>query len=51
MDEYSTAEIHAATGWPLNVWYDKDVVVNVEDLNQTQSTSWTLKMIIPSDEE
>ena len=51
MDEYSTAEIHAATGWPLNVWYDKDVVVNVEDQNQTQSTSWTLKMIIPSDEE
>lgn len=51
MDEYSTAEIHAATGWPLNIWYDKDVVANVEDLNQTQSISWTLKMIIPSDEE
>ena len=51
MDEYSTAEIHAATGWPLNIWYDKDVVVNVEDLNQTHSQSWTLKMIIPSDEE
>ena len=51
MDEYSTAEIHAATGWPLNIWYDKDVVINVEDLNQTHSKSWTLKMIIPSDEE
>lgn len=51
MDEYSTAEIHAATGWPLNVWYDKDVVIDIEDENQTQSTSWTLKMIIPSDEE
>jgi hypothetical protein len=51
MDEYSTAEIHADTGWPLNIWYDKDVVANVEDLNQTQSISWTLKIIIPSDEE
>ena len=51
MDEYSTAEIHAATGWPLNIWYDKDVVINIEDLNQTHSKSWTLKMIIPSDEE
>ena len=51
MDEYSTAEIHAATGWPLNIWYDKDVVINVEDQNQTHSKSWTLKMIIPSDEE
>jgi hypothetical protein len=51
MDEYSTAEIHAATGWPLNIWYDKDVVINVEDQNQTQNTSWTLKIIIPSKEE
>ena len=51
MEEYSTAEIHNVTGWPLNVWYDKDAVINVEDQNQLQSTSWTLKMIIPSDEE
>jgi hypothetical protein len=51
MEEYSTAEIHNVTGWPLNVWYDKDAVIKVEDQNQIQSTSWTLKMIIPSDEE
>ena len=51
MDEYSTAEIHAATGWPLAVWYDKEVVINVEDQKQTQNSSWTLKIIIPSDEE
>ncbi len=51
MEEYSTAEIHNVTGWPLNVWYDKDTVIKVEDQNQVQSTSWTLKMIIPSDEE
>lgn len=48
MDEYSTAEIHNATGWPLNVWYDKDVIVEVNDQTQVQSTSWTLKMIIPN---
>ena len=48
MDEYSTAEINNATGWPLNVWYDKDVIVEVNDQTQVQSTSWTLKMIIPN---
>ena len=50
LNEYLTAEIHA-TGWPLTVIYDKVVHINAEDQDQYKSTSWTMNMIIPSDEE
>ena len=50
MNEYLTGEIHA-TGWPLNVIYDKIVHIKVEDQDQYKNTSWKLKIIIPSKEE
>ena len=50
MNEYLTAEIHA-TGWPLNVIYDKIVHIIVQGQDQYRSTNWTMSMIIPNSEE
>ena len=50
MNEYLTAEIHA-TGWPLNVIYEKIINMKMQDQDQYRSTSWTMSMIIPNSEE
>ena len=50
MNEYLTAEIHA-TGWPLNVIFEKIINMKMQDQDQYRSTNWTMSMIIPNSEE